>query len=644
MPGSKKADLRSLTLSDALNLMTVDQLKSLVALLPTTEKPTRKLELVALVERHLDGERLRALWEQLDDLQQKAVSETIYSAAGVFEARRFAAKYGQLPHLGTKDTHWGYREVPSRLRLFLYSGMRYSQHLLQVPADLQQRLRRFVPQPAAPALKASALLPEFFELSQAEYAYPDNDDEGIILVAGRSAYRLSRQPPTVKTTVTRIPLTRRDTERAALQDVQTMLRLIDRGRVAVSDKTLHASGATMAEIAALLRDGDFYELHPKKPKWEQEIGPVKAFAWPLLVQAAGLVELHGHKLALTKAGRQALGAPGAETLRRIWQRWLKTKLFDEFRRIEVIKGQSGRGRNSMTAVDGRRLVIAEALQHCPVGQWVQVDDFFRFMQAASFDFAVTREPWDLYIVDAQYGSLGYEGHHDWPILQGRYTLCLLFEYAATLGLIDVAYVEPAGVRNDFTHLWGVDDVAFLSRYDGLRYFRLNALGAYCLGLTKTYEPGHITVSTALTVLPSLQINVTAGSLSPDEALLLETYAEQVADNVWRLSRDKALAAIESGHQIAELHEFLQRRDNQPLPETVEGFIVTSERQARALHIQGPALLIACVDAETAATVATHELTRQWCQRAGERHVVISADAEEPFRKALRALGYGMPRL
>ena len=87
MPRSRKTDLKRTTLADALNLMTVDQLKGLVALLPTAAKPTRKLELVSLIEQHLDGERLRELWEQLDDLQQKAVSETMYAAEGIFEAQ-----------------------------------------------------------------------------------------------------------------------------------------------------------------------------------------------------------------------------------------------------------------------------------------------------------------------------------------------------------------------------------------------------------------------------------------------------------------------------------------------------------------------------------------------------------------------------
>jgi hypothetical protein len=454
---------------------------------------------------------------------------------------------------------------------------------------------------------------------------------------------MPRRQPKVKTVRHQLPLVCRTTERAAQQDLFTVLRLIDQGKISVSEKTFHASSAAIEEIGSRLYDGDFYEAASKTHRREREVGSIKAFAWPLVVQAAKLAELHGKRLALTKAGRHALGLPPAETLRLAWQRWVRSRLLDEFNRIDAIKGQHGKGKQAMTAVEGRRQVIAAALKQCPIGSWVMVENLWRFMIAAQFSFEVTREPWDLYISDPQYGSLGYDGYHDWEIVQGRYVLCLLFEYVATLGLIDVAYVHPAGVRRDYRKMWGTEDLDYLSRYDGLSYLRLNPLGAYVLGLTNSYEPGPIEARARLSVLPSLQINVSSGALSPDEALLLQTYAGQEMDTVWRLDREKAIVAVESGHQIAELREFLQARDEQPLPETVESFISTAERRGRALHNQGRALLIACADAELADLVAHHERTRKLCQRAAERHVVVLADAEESFRKALHALGYGMPR-
>ena len=140
-------------------------------------------------------------------------------------------------------------------------------------------------------------------------------------------------------------------------------------------------------------------------------------------------------------------------------------MLDEFSRVEAIKGQQrGVGRQSLFAPSRRRPVIAEALAECPVGTWVDFDEFSRFMQASGMEFNVTRNPWHLYIVNSNYGSLGYAGYHGWSILQGRYLLCLLFEYAATLGLIDIAYTHPAGARDDFWDIWGADDLEYLSRY------------------------------------------------------------------------------------------------------------------------------------------------------------------------------------
>jgi len=632
----KKENHHIATVSTALNQLTVAQLKPLAALLPVRDIPTRKPELVALVGRQMAGARLRELWESLDDIQKKAVSETLYAPDGVFNHARFKAKYGRLPNFGGHS-----RKDALLVALFIYNEQ-------VIPQDLQEQLRAFVTPPDPPRLKLTGEAPEVVGRYEEDSEGEDFDgdwDEDNEFEDFDEGDEVAIEPATKTSGANKpIPLLRRDTERAAAQDLQTVLRLIDRGKVSVSDKTFQPSADAIEEITALLRDGDWYEPETKKNRWDQEVGPIKAFAWPLLAQAAKLAEPHGRKLALTKVGRQALSRPAAETLRAAWQRWLKNKLLDEFRRIDEIKGQSGKGRSSFTAVDNRRAVIAEAMKQCPVGAWVKFDDFTRFMRAAGFDFEVTYDPWSLYITDQQYGSLRYEGSHGWGILQSRYLLCLLFEYAATLGLIDVAYIHPSGAREDFYNMWGTDELQFLSRYDGLLYFRLNPLGAYCLGLTDHYAPSRVETRAALTVLPSLQINVAGVALSPNEALLLETWAERESDEVWRLDRDKALSAVEGGHQIGELREFLQARDEQPLPETVEGFIVTTERQARALKNTGAALLIECAGAELAELIANHERTKKLCLRAGERHLVIKADAEEQFRKAVHLLGYGMPRV
>jgi hypothetical protein len=229
------------------------------------------------------------------------------------------------------------------------------------------------------------------------------------------------------------------------------------------------------------------------------------------------------------------------------------------------------------------------------------------------------------------------------IVQERYILCLLFEYAAPLGIIDVAYEHPADARNDYTDQWGGDDLRFLSRYDGLRYFRLTPLGAFILRLTDTYETRAEEPRVSLTVLPNRRIRIDQGELSPDQALLFENFAGQEDAALWSMNEAKALKSIEKGARLAEFRTFLQAGDPQPLPETVEGFLAAVEQRGTACVCKGTALLVECLSAEVAEVIARDARAGKYCQRAGNRGLVVPVDKEKAFRDALNALGYGMPR-
>jgi hypothetical protein len=386
--------------------------------------------------------------------------------------------------------------------------------------------------------------------------------------------------------------------------------------------------------------GDHYPHEVKQHEWSQEIGPIKAFAWPLLLQAGGLASVVSGRLQLSPGGVRALATPPAQVLRGLWQKWLKSTLFDEFSRVEAIKGQNAKGR-VMTAVAPRRAAIEATLQACPVGQWIAVDDFSRFMRATDRVFAVTHDAWKLYLCDRQYGSLGHAGSGGWNILQDRYIHAFLFEYAATLGLVDVAYVHPAQARPDFRDQWGTDDLSFLSRYDGLRAFRLTLLGAYILGRESAYQPPAVASSVALSFSPGLQIEVVRGALAGEEALLLDTWAVPSQPGSWLLDRERSLSAIEKGHAISELKGFLESAGGQPLPAPFESFIALCEHNGKALKMLGNAVLIECRDPETAAQIAGRPETSALCLRAGPRTLVVRSNQLARFRERVRSLGFGM---
>lgn len=222
----------------------------------------------------------------------------------------------------------------------------------------------------------------------------------------------------------------RRTEHEAPVNLLTVLRLCMTQKLRCSEKTRRPSAATVSAVADVLDGGDFYPHDA-----------IAAFAWPMLLQAGGLAQLTGGRLVLTTRGRAALTRPPHLTIPQLWQRWLNNSLLDEFSRVEEIKGQ--RSANVLSAAKPRRKLVGQALAGLTPGEWMSIDGLFTDMRAAGLNPVVHRSEralWKLYLEDPQYGSLGYDGHHGWSLLQGRYTLAVLFEYAATLGLIDIEYV------------------------------------------------------------------------------------------------------------------------------------------------------------------------------------------------------------
>jgi hypothetical protein len=120
----------------------------------------------------------------------------------------------------------------------------------------------------------------------------------------------------------------------------------------------------------------------------------------------------------------------------------------------------------MTAVAPRRHAVVEGLQECPAGKSLRLEELFRLLKASGPGFEVARDAWKLYLCEQQYGSFGYDGDFAWESLQGRFVLAFLFEYAATLGLLDVAYLPPVHARNDFRDRWGADDLSCLICREG----------------------------------------------------------------------------------------------------------------------------------------------------------------------------------
>ena len=554
--------------------------------------PTRKAA-AEFIEKYLAGDGLKSLWERLDELQKAAVAEVVHSKSTHFPDDHFAAKYGVDPQWSIEDKQ-GPNTIPSLLGFFFYSGI--------MPDDLKERLKAFVPEPESIRVKTWEKLPAACDIPSTT-----SDDKGTRAV----------------------PLVVHAAEAVAQRELISVLRLIDSGNVSVSVETRRPSAASVKALTQILEGGDFYPVIP-----DENAGPIRAFSWPLIVQVGRLAEISGTKLRLTKAGRDALSRPAGETLRGLWSTWNYTDTMDELSRIEIIRGQ--RSEPSLTLVSSRRKAVADTLGRCPPGSWISLDVFYRFMRACGNDFTVVENARDLYIGNQRDGAFDREDRE--TILNKCWLMAFLLEYAVTLGVIDAALIPPAGARCNYRKLWDTDNPVYFSRYDGLMYLRITALGAYFLGIEYEYRPAPMERKPVLRILPNLEITAIGAELERADRIALDTYALSVSDLVWQLNQSKLLTAIQEGRPIAEVREFLDARSIGTIPDTVIRFLDDIEQRAAKLQDRGPARLIECSDAALTVLIAADSRTGKHCIPAGEHHLVVPSSSEGAFKRALLKLG------
>ncbi len=601
------------TVEQALDVHTLDELQVLATLLPGRKISGRKAERIAVFCRALKGRSLKDLLSRLSELQRAAVAQAVHAPDARFQPAGFEIRHGEAADFGKKD--FGAIAEPSLLCLFIYGK--------HVPLDLRARLLKLLPPPAERPIPTVEEVAAKIEVVVPPYG------------AGNPRDRAVKRKLTVY---------RSDGEVRAVAELAGILRLIEAGQIQVIPKTGQVAAKSRRRIREVLEDGDFF-AEGRRMRWPkpgsrvvEDDAPIRAIAWPMLIANGGLVRPVKGRLRLTAAGKRALRSPPADTLRTLWQEWQRDADFDELRRISEVKGVSTSG-YGLSDPRLRRARIAVALAHCPPGKWIEVDAFFDHVRAGGHDFQVTSEPWRLYMEDFSKQPLdGWDEPQLWLILQARYILCVLFEIMATLGMLDVAYTAPTHAREDTGE---VSDLDSISRYDGLRYIRLTPLGLYCLGLAASYVAEVPDVGGSLRVQPDLTI-VASTEVPRSTRLVLDLYAERASGTTWHLERSRLLAAIEAGHSVARLRDFLADHVAGRLPESAREFLRDGEERGSCLKLTGTGQIVECPDADLAASIAGDSRTRKHCILAGERYLVVPARSERAFRRALRRLGYGWP--
>lgn len=412
----------------------------------TDSPPATDRAIENLLLRQLDGPELRALYERLPRWEKIAVAEAVQRPDGWLPRGGFPRRWGVEAPADAYDPQGNRTGVILQSLLLLEARGR------QLPAVLRERLATFVRLPEPPPFATAASAPE-----------------GCIrLVREWGRQRLGYLPMTVHLR-----------HEVALVELMRLLRLIEDRKVLVSDATLRPRGAAVEAIAEVLVGDDFVPIYPWRGRALALSGPVRAIAWTRLLMCADLAHRVGPRLELTSLGRKALEEGKPSVLTRLWKRWVACRDLAELDRLELIKTGTWRGVAKVYPAATLRRQALDLLARCPAGAWFHVDAFLALTDATRPAFSLVKGHLSpFYIGDMEIGSFLNAPE----IVDHRYLLCLLLEYVATLGAIDVAITLPFDARFEPSAPIVAENLPALSRYDGLQYLRITPLGAAWLGL------------------------------------------------------------------------------------------------------------------------------------------------------------------
>ncbi len=586
-----------------LNNLNVDSLKVFARKLNLPKTLTRRDELIAALDKELRL-NLSGVLARLSETEHRALAQAVHNG-GTVARESFKAMYGvEMPNLEP----WAYHRKDASLLLMFGECLagRFA-----VSEALRESLQLIIPEPARPAVSVVDAIPEIYQR---------------VKTGWREA---APRPVRVYESSETAPL-----------ELRSVLQLVRSGKLSVTDKSLRPTEASARLIAQCLLAPDFDAVDPLAASGSRRVeaaGSFRAHAWGVLIQQCGWARPRRGILALTESGQHALRCWTPEILQEAIDSLRDDTHFDEFNRVNHIRGQSGRGKRYLTDPGERRSSILESVSQWPVGKWIKFDEAWRFLLASGNNFLLTSEAVTLYFEEQQYGHLGATER----ILPRIYLRVFLMESLATLGIIDIAYCYPHGLWPELEDRWGTDEMDFCSRYDGLLYVRLNALGAYCLNVASRYEPASVRYASPWEVLGNGEI-ILSEAPSPSDAYLLDAWAMRDSQGVWWLDAGRVLDHLASGNSIADISRFLVEKSQNELPEALEGWLSGIAAKASAVKGIEPALLIEMCDEATAAAIAGHNDAGALGRHAGGKYLVVATKNLRAFRNSLKKLGYALP--
>ncbi len=203
---------------------------------------------------------------------------------------------------------------------------------------------------------------------------------------------------------------------------------------------------------------------------------------------------------------------------------------------------------------------------------------------------------------------------------------------ASLGLMEVAYGNV-----DTSDLGG----SYYSPYDGLSHFKLTPLGAYVLGITKTYQtPAGIEEAYSLVLSKDeLQIVVKKGAESLDK--LLSLFCIRISPTRYQFSDAVFLKSCQSSKDIEQKIKLFKQKVGVDLPPNWSAYFKQMLANTKMVKRNSKYVVFSLEATNNALhqLVAKDAQLKQLVHKAEGFNLVVLSDNQLKFTTRMRELGY-----
>lgn len=283
------------------------------------------------------------------------------------------------------------------------------------------------------------------------------------------------------------------------------------------------------------------------------------------------------------------------------------------------------------------VTIKQILQDIPKNGVISIENIIKYIDYRDLfiEIVAPQNVYDyLYINEADYGRTkvtdfhGYKNYITIPFVKSIFTIL------GVLGIVDLYYNYPSSKNGLYLKS------GYLTKFDGLKYIKINPLGEYVLGKKNDYKFSWHGETDSSVYLDNDRLIITLMGEAPMKVMFLEQVGQKISNNKFLIDNESFLKGIEDVDSLNErLEKFKEKICNNPSQIWIDFFENLKSRIGKISFPDDIKVIKLSNDAELINLVVKDDIIKKLILKAEGYYILVKDENLKELLKRFRMLGY-----